>query len=83
MSFKSKCYDIVYPKGTIVILDHGFNNSSEVEVISQTEPRQLHTFVKNIGDKDEEGWKVMSYRLTPKTTDHARKEIHTHQDKNK
>lgn len=49
--------------GDIVILDKGFNNSSEVEIVGFT-PEQMYTNVKSLDD--DRVWVTMTNRLTPK-----------------
>jgi hypothetical protein len=51
-------------KGSLVTLDKGYANSSNVEVVSQT-PGKLYTEVRVPGNK--ESWSVMTDRLTIKS----------------
>jgi len=48
--------------GEVVVLDKGYNNSSNVEIVGFT-PEEMYTNVKSLDDDRE--WTTMTNRLTP------------------
>lgn len=55
-----------FKHGEIVILDKEYRNSSEVKVISQSEPNRIFTKVQDLKTLAE--WEVMTVRLIRKET---------------
>ena len=52
----------VFEENEIVILDEKYRNSSQVKVVSQSEPNRMFTQVTDLNEKEK--WEVMTNRLT-------------------